>query len=146
MCSLPCINTNFIYICNTNECIYKSIYNLYCFVCAPTCFGHTLTIFRTYILKCVVVHIISVLKHRKVVHISVQGRLTKSLKILQGGQVVSLPDRPTEYGIPFDKEIFKLLNFYSVYLKRRSAQLYDVLRQKLYVLLHILRPTLDTKM
>jgi hypothetical protein len=40
----------FIYICNTNKCTYKSTYNLYCFVPVPTCFGHTLAIFRAYIL------------------------------------------------------------------------------------------------
>jgi hypothetical protein len=42
--------SGFIYICNTNKCTCKSIYNLYCFLFAPTCFSYTLTIFKAYIL------------------------------------------------------------------------------------------------
>jgi hypothetical protein len=30
MSSITCINTNFIHICNTNKCTYKSIHNLFC--------------------------------------------------------------------------------------------------------------------
>jgi hypothetical protein len=72
-----------------------------------------------------------VLKHRKFVHLSVQGS--------------GLPDRPTGYSIPFDDGIEKLLTFYSTYLERRDVQTYDVLIQRVYGLLHILRCTFDTK-
>ena len=51
LCSLTRANKmTFIHICNTNKYTYKSIYNLYCFLFSPTCFGHILTIFRAYIL------------------------------------------------------------------------------------------------
>jgi hypothetical protein len=50
MCSILCINTDLIRVCNTSKCAYKHIYNIYCFLFLPTCFGHTLTIFRFYFL------------------------------------------------------------------------------------------------
>jgi hypothetical protein len=43
-------------------------------------------------------------------------------------------------------EFLKYSSFYSIYLERTDIQNYDVLTQKLYGPLHILRCNLDTKM
>ena len=97
VCSIPCINMNFIHIYNANKCTYKSTYNLYCLF-SPTCFGHTLTIFRA--------HILVTRVHLK---------------------MCSSPDCPTAYIIPFDNGIFKLLNCLTIYLEWTGVQNYDVL-------------------
>jgi hypothetical protein len=85
--SIHCINKNFIHVCDNNKCTFKSICNVHCFLFSPTCFGHTLTVFRAYVLvPRVCIKMCSspynfVLKRIKLVHFFDQNRFTKGCRI-----------------------------------------------------------------